>query len=206
MRRRALNRSAIHSLVTAQPWTLYDDDPTAGGGGGGNPVGPNGFPESTPVAEMSHEHQAAYWKHHARKHEQRANAAPTAEELAQLRADAAELATRRQSEMTETQRLQAEKEAAEQAAAQARADAESATRRALLLEVASTKGLTPAQAERLQGSTREELEADADALRSAFGGGDQSRRPPLGTGSDAGTSAKTVSAGAARYAARHAKS
>ncbi|MFJ9694952.1 hypothetical protein [Kitasatospora sp. NPDC101183] len=170
-------------------------------------VNDHGYPDATPVAEMTHEHQAAYWRHHARKHEQRASAAPTADELTQLRADAAELATRKAAELSETDRLKAEKEAAEQAAAQARADAATATRRALLLEVASTKGLTPTQAERLQGSTREALEADADALRTAFGGtGDQGRRPPLGAGSDAGTDAKTTAAGAARYAARHGKS
>lgn len=40
-------------------------------------------------------------------------------------------------------------------------DAES---RALRAEVANAKGLTPMQAKRLMGSTREELEADADEL------------------------------------------
>ena len=36
------------------------------------------------------------------------------------------------------------------------------------LEVAAAKGLTPAQASRLQGSTREELDADADRLKELF--------------------------------------
>lgn len=48
-----------------------------GGGGGGTDgpqVGPNGYPENTPVAQMSVEHQAAYWKHYARHHEARADA------------------------------------------------------------------------------------------------------------------------------------
>lgn len=36
------------------------------------------------------------------------------------------------------------------------------------LEVAAAKGLTPQQAERLRGKTREELEADADALLALF--------------------------------------
>ena len=36
------------------------------------------------------------------------------------------------------------------------------------LEVAAAKGLTPQQAERLHGKTREELEADADALLALF--------------------------------------
>lgn len=40
--------------------------------------------------------------------------------------------------------------------------------RALRLEVASENGLTPAQAKRLVGSTREELEADAKELLATF--------------------------------------
>lgn len=46
--------------------------------------------------------------------------------------------------------------------------------RALRAEVVAAKGLTPAQAKRLSGTTREELEADADELLEAFpsaGGG-----------------------------------
>jgi hypothetical protein len=46
---------------------------------------------------------------------------------------------------------------------------EQAQLRALRLEVAAAKGLTPKQAARLQGSTREELEADADDLLATFG-------------------------------------
>lgn len=38
----------------------------------------------------------------------------------------------------------------------------------LRLEVATVKGLTPAQAKRLTGASREELEADADDLLEAF--------------------------------------
>jgi hypothetical protein len=40
--------------------------------------------------------------------------------------------------------------------------------RALRLEVAAENGLTPAQAKRLVGSTREELEADAEELLATF--------------------------------------
>src|SRR5690606_17006061 len=42
-------------------------------------------------------------------------------------------------------------------------------REALRLEVAMAKGLTAAQARRLAGNTREELEADADELLELFG-------------------------------------
>lgn len=46
--------------------------------------------------------------------------------------------------------------------------AEEAEAKSLRAEVAQAKNLTPAQAKRLQGSTREELEADADELLEAF--------------------------------------
>ena len=60
----------------------------------------------------------------------------------------------------------------EQRSAERLADAErriaAAESRALRLEVAAEKGLTPNQAKRLAGSTREELEADADDLLETF--------------------------------------
>jgi len=67
-----------------------------------------------------------------------------------------------------TAREEADKtEAEKRAAAEQRAvDAEL---RALRLEVASEKGLTAAQARRLQGATRDELLADADDLLANFG-------------------------------------
>lgn len=47
-------------------------------------------------------------------------------------------------------------------------------------EVAAAKGLTPAQAKRLAGSTKEELESDADEILEAFPapGGDGERKAP----------------------------
>lgn len=50
--------------------------------------------------------------------------------------------------------------------------ADAADRRAMIAEVAVTKGLTTAQARRLQGNTIEEMEADADELLAAFKPGD----------------------------------
>lgn len=52
--------------------------------------------------------------------------------------------------------------------AQAEKDKADAESRALRLEVAAAKGLTPTQARRLVGTTIEELEADADELLSSF--------------------------------------
>ncbi len=56
-------------------------------------------------------------------------------------------------------------------AAEARADR---------LEVAMAKGLTPAQAKRLQGATRDELEADADDLLETFKPAEAVKPPPGG--------------------------
>jgi len=62
---------------------------------------------------------------------------------------------------TEAQRLADRAEQAEKRAAELES-------RSLRLEVASEKGLTAAQAKRLIGSTREELEADADEILRDF--------------------------------------
>jgi hypothetical protein len=64
---------------------------------------------------------------------------------------------------SDLEKLAARVEAAEKKAADMEA-------KALRAEVAQAKGLTPAQARRLQGSTKEELEADADDLLASFGG------------------------------------
>jgi hypothetical protein len=67
----------------------------------------------------------------------------------------------------EADKVDADKtEAEKRAAADARADA--AELRATRLEVAHEKGLTPAQAKRLVGTNREELEADADEVLRDF--------------------------------------
>jgi hypothetical protein len=71
-------------------------------------------------------------------------------------------------QLEDAKKSEAEKLTERAAAAEKRA-AEAETR-ALRLEVAGAKGLTAAQAKRLVGTTKEELEADADELVAAFGG------------------------------------
>nr|PZN38089.1 MAG: hypothetical protein DIU59_15555 [Pseudomonadota bacterium] len=73
-------------------------------------------------------------------------------------------------------RLREAEERGEATLKQLREQLEAAQKRAgeaegklLRMEVAAAKGLTPAQARRLQGATREELEADADELLETFG-------------------------------------
>lgn len=83
-------------------------------------------------------------------------------------------------ELEERDKSEAEKAAQRAEAAEKKlAEAES---RALRLEIAHEKGLTPSQAKRLVGSSKEELEADADELLEAFKSTDDrsdspSRRP-----------------------------
>lgn len=221
MNRRALARR--NSLLTfmSQPWTLCEEggagDGGTGGGGAGN-QGPqlneHGYPDATPVADMAPEQAAAYWKHQSRKHEARANAVPTAAELETLRAAAAELATRKAAELSETERLQAEAATEKARADAAEAVAAKAAADVLRLSVAATKSLTPEQAARLQGSTREELEADADALKALFapagaGTGSQGTgtapRSGGNRGNDVNGSTPTTTTGAELYRARHGK-
>lgn len=72
---------------------------------------------------------------------------------------------------TETQRLAEESDSH-------KTRAEQAESRLLRIEVGLAKGLTPAQAKRLVGSTKEELEADADDLLATFTGGKPSGGKP----------------------------
>lgn len=70
-----------------------------------------------------------------------------------------------------------------------------AERQALRADVAQAKGLTPAQAKRLQGATREELEADADELLAMFKPADKDGKSADG-GSDGGKDGESGKGGA----------
>lgn len=78
----------------------------------------------------------------------------------------------------EEEQKTAEQKAAEQAAA-AEKRAADAELKALRLEVAAEKGLTPAQAKRITGTTKEELEADADDFLESIKSDDKGS-PPSG--------------------------
>lgn len=96
--------------------------------------------------------EVAKWKAMSRKHEADAKAGKAA---------AAKLKEIEDAGKSEIEKAQAKITESEQKAAAAEA-------RALRLEIAAEKGLTPAQAKRLVGTTKEELEADADELLSTF--------------------------------------
>jgi len=96
---------------------------------------------------------------------------PTIADVRQLRAEARSWRLRYQGAAKAEEELaqlrnagRSELERATSAAAQAAARAEAAELRALRVEVAAAKGLPANIAGRLQGATREELEADAEEL------------------------------------------
>lgn len=123
-------------------------------------------------AETDWQVEANKWKSLARQNEK----------VAKSNADAAKrLAELEEADKSETEKLASERD-------QHRARAESAELSLARLEVALEKGLTRAQAKRLVGSTREELESDADELLADLGG--VARKP----GSfDAGVKSKSSS-------------
>lgn len=76
------------------------------------------------------------------------------------------------SEKVSEQLAALQKQLEEEKQARTKSEAES-----LRLRVATAKGLSEVQARRLQGSTQEELEEDADALVEAFGGKKDDSKP-----------------------------
>ncbi|WP_432034586.1 hypothetical protein [Streptomyces antibioticus] len=90
---------------------------------------------------------------------------------------------------TEAEKLNEKLTAAEKRAAEAES-------KAMRLEVAAAKGLTEAQAKRLVGATRAELEADADELLASFGGAPAGGDPAGGKGGKSRTPVAKLRPGA----------
>lgn len=87
----------------------------AGGQGGSGTDGDRGYPENTPLAQMNVDQQAAYWKFHARKHENAVKGlgltpGNEAAELQALREAQAELKKRQDAELSDVDRLTKERE------------------------------------------------------------------------------------------------
>lgn len=122
-------------------------------------------PKPDTGGDKNFEAEAEKWKALARKHEKEAKA----------NADAA----KRLAEFEDANKSEVEKAAAKAAESEKRA--QEAELKVLRLEVAAEKGLNPAQAKRLVGTTREEFESDADELLETFKpSGDDKGTPPGG--------------------------
>lgn len=175
----------------------------------GQPTGERGYPENTPVADMTVEQQAAYWKAHARKHEDRLKAIDvTPEELARLREADAEMQRLADASRTDMERIEARATAAEQKVAAIEPELlrlQAAVKAALPAEVASK---LIAGARRIVGSTAEEYEADAaDYFGSApiqWGPPAPAAPPALDQGArQTGKQQPSVAAGRDLWAERH---
>lgn len=130
------------------------------------------FPANTPVADMTPEQQAAYWRDKAQKHEKQWKATGLdPKELEALRSKAERFDKAELEKLDEVEREKVRADAAEKRAAELEA-------RTLRAEIAAAKGVPAAL---ITGSTKEELEASADALiafrgdkaKPDFGGGDR---------------------------------
>lgn len=86
----------------------------------------DGFPANTPVAEMEPEQQAAYWKTHARRHEDTVKSLKGGLSAAEAQELRDKLSAFEQDKLTEQEKAVAS--AAEQARADARAEAEAELR------------------------------------------------------------------------------
>lgn len=141
--------------TTTDPNPEGPDTPEGGGTGAEAPKEPEkidgpklnkfGYPDGVPLTEMSVDQQAAYWKHKARKHEDRANSSVSPEDAQALRERIAEL---------ENATLSAEQVAANQQIEQARAEAAAAARAELMPIIHESQligyGSTVISGERLQ--------------------------------------------------------
>lgn len=174
-------------------------------------VGPNGFPEGTPVKDMTAEHQAAYWKHQSRQHEDRSKTKDTT--LAELQRQIDE---KKRGDMSDTDKAIADRVAAELAKyrqamtadlVSARIEAAVATRG---LNVEDVKALIDAADKNYfvkdGAPDPERITAWAAALPTPATGTPEPNRPGTGPafqGRQNGTPAGAhgLSAGAAAYAA-----
>lgn len=186
-----------------------------GNGQGGTPSKVDGefdFPVNTPLAEMTPQQQSEYWRHKSRKHEQRANSRSDYDDVKKK--------AEKYDEIEQANKSELEKANEKATGAEQRADTAELSK--LKLDVALEKapdGMSPKDvrdwAQRLTGTTREELQSDAEAMFSRIpastagdggsnGGRTGPRVPRSGTGG--GTPSKgSVAAGREAYEARRGK-
>ena len=137
-----MNRRLCRAFLWANSNDTGDD--TSGGGGEQqqqveqqNVNSDKGFPEGTPIAEMTDAQQAAYWKHQSRKHEQ---SAKDRSDYDAMKAKAAEYDKYVESQKTEQERAVEAARAEGAATARAQANTDMA---AAMFRLALTPRLSP---------------------------------------------------------------
>lgn len=93
-------------------------------------------------------------------------------DLDELKQAREELEKRRQAEMSEVEKLQAERQKLLDQLSAKEQEAKAATLTALRLKVGQALGLPPTLASRLQGETEEDIQADAEAVMKDLGRGE----------------------------------
>lgn len=183
---------------------------TAGGTGDEPKLNEHGFPDKTPVKDMAVEHQAAYWRYHAQKHETRVKSMGDYD------------AIKTERDALKAQSLTPDEKALEAAATKARDEAASAERaryapRLVAAEVkASAAGRLPA--ETLVAITANinaanfltsDGEVDTDKVQQFVDGlvpaGDGKKWPDTGQGHRQSSKTTGVGAGRDLFAERHPK-
>lgn len=183
------------------------ENPTGGGGQQGKPdegqqqggkgTTDKGFPENTPVADMTAEQQAKYWQHQARKHEDRAKKALSPQEAAELKRKADEYDKQQQAQMSELEKataLLAEKDAKLQQfeAQQVR------------ISAATAAGLSLDLVEFITATDADTAKEQAERLKSKLAVTNHSG-VPQGFQGEKGGKTSSVAAGRERYEARKKK-
>lgn len=199
-----------------------DGDKGGTGGAAGGKTDPPPFPANTPLLEMTAEQQAAYWKHHARKHEGRAEELLTVtggKTAEQIKKDAEELETLRAKGRTEQEN--AVVEAARKASTDTAATyGEKAAKAVFTLALSHVEDAAEKaeilSAIDMKSVIKEDGEIDTDkvqrlvkrfAPQADTAGDSKSRERNFGGGprSNGGNQSSGVSAGRAAYQERHGK-
>ncbi|MFE5290201.1 hypothetical protein ACFRAQ_35060 [Nocardia sp. NPDC056611] len=213
----------VTEVVTPEPDKVPDAPKTPEGGESGAKVNEFGFPDETPLAEMTTEQQLAYWKHKSRKHEDAAKGKSPAAEVQKLNDRIAEL---EREKLSDDQRVQADAiEAAKAEAAQkAREELLPQLREAQLRGYASIVLTDQKKLDRWLGTTNagaflgEDGELDGskvvEYLRDMYGVAEEKektpppngqRHPNWGQGQGGGTQLKRGDHGRSEAARRYGK-
>ena len=168
------------------PFVRFVEEPTDNGGGGDENTGGQDPQENNEGADPKPTETVDYWKKRSRENEQRAKSnADAAKKLKEIE----------DRDLSDLQKAEKERDEANTELAGLR-------HTNLVQKVALAKGLTAAQAKRLQGDTEDDLMADADELLSLMQPSKKPKEPDPGQGKKS-EPASGVTAGRDLYRQMH---